>query len=463
MSPSCSSPTNSLHETFTKLNKRTFEKSYLPSTQVFSSTSSNELPIEVFEKIFNNFNSKGKEYILTLHSCLLVSKDWSLSIMKLLYSNPFYYFKEIKDINKIIDTLLLCLNKSELDMLFEHGIINSNYKNNNNNTITPYYNYPKYLKNLYYRGFLSIIHSWIITRNINSNSDNYNILSTTTTSTQFEIIVRVLLNLFFRESKQLEKLHICSTNLVWDKKELSCMYLLMSNSLGITSSGGLKSGLCTNLDSIYLTVDCPMNNFLPLLSKQCRNLTNLGVMMDLHRKSCYTHSPPPTDISDIKNICTLISSQRNLQSFQIMFSSNTSLLISALYTQRETLRSLDFYWVDFRDCTSLIELTHFKQLEVVKFRNCFNLKKEICEPLLNNDWENLCHVVVINTECFTLREWARKINIKMCNNGYNSDESDNGKKSRSNSLDKNISSKILNNGNLPIISKQFKRNFQIEE
>jgi hypothetical protein len=187
-------------------------------------------------------------------------------------------------------------------------------------------------------------------------------------------------------------------------------------------------------------------------------------MMDLHRKSCYTHSPPPTDISDIKNICTLISSQRNLEHFQTMFFSNTSLLISALYTQRETLRSLDFYWVDFNDCTSLVDLTHFKQLEVVKFRNCFNLKREICEPLLNNVWETLCYVVVINTDCFTLREWARKINIKMCNSGYNSDESDNGKKSRSNSLDKNITSKFLNNNSkLTIITKEFKRNFQIEE
>ncbi|GET02033.1 hypothetical protein GLOIN_2v1779349 [Rhizophagus clarus] len=435
MPPSCSSsPTKTFNDTFiTKLNKRTFDNKTNIS---YTDTSlSNELPIEVFEKIFNNINSKGKEYILTLHSCLFVSKDWSLSTMKLLYSNPFYYFKELKDINKIIDTLLLCLNKSELEMLFEHGIINSNFKNiNNNNNTTTYYNYPKYLKSLYYRGFLSIIHSWIKTRNLDSNSDNY---YNDSTSTQFEMVVRVLLNLIFRESKQLEKLHIGSTNLIWDKKELSY--------------------------SIYLTVDCPMNNFLPLLSKQCRNLTKICVMMDLHRKSCYTHSPPPADISDIKNICTLISSQRNLQHFQTMFFSNTSLLISALSTQHESLRSLDFYWVDFKDCTSLIELAHFNQLEVVKFRNCFNLKREICEPLLNNDWENLCYVDVINTDCFTLREWARKINIKMCNSGYNSDESDNGKKSRSNSLDKNISTKILNNNNLTIITKEFKRNFQIEE
>lgn len=273
MPPSCSSPKKTFNDTFTttKLNKRTFDNK--TNISYTDTSSSNELPIEVFEKIFNNLNSKGKEYILTLHSCLLVSKDWSLSTMKLLYSNPFYYFKELKDINKIIDTLLLCLNKSELEMLFDHGIINSNYKKNNNNTT--YYNYPKYLKSLYYRGFLSIIHSWIIARNLDSNSDNYynDIITSTTTSTQFEMVVRVLLNLIFRERKQLEKLHIGSTNLIWDKKELSCMYLLMSNSLGI-SSGGLKNGLCSNLDSIYLTVDCPMNNFLPLLSKQCRNLVS---------------------------------------------------------------------------------------------------------------------------------------------------------------------------------------------
>ena len=157
-------------------------------------------------------------------------------------------------------------------------------------------------------------------------------------------------------------------------------------------------------------------------------------MMDLHRKSCYMHSQPPEDTSDIQNICTLISSQRNLQDFQTMFFSHTSLLISALYTQRESLCTLDFYWVNFKDCSSLIELTHFKQLEVVKFRNCFNLKREICEPLLNHVWENLCYVAVIKTDCFTLREWARKINIKMCSNGYISDESDNGRKSRSNSF-----------------------------
>jgi hypothetical protein len=279
MPPSCSTP---LNETFTKLNKRTFDINFNENYSSYTSNN-NELPIEVFEKIFSNINSKGKEYILTLHSCLLVNKDWSLSTMKILYSNPFYYFKELKDINKIIDTLLLCLNKSELDILIENGIIDPNYNYNNyynynNNNNTPYYNYPKYLKNFHYRGFLSIIHSWITSRKNNSNSDIYNIFNyitstTSNTSTQFEILVRVLLNLIFRENKQLETLHIDSTNLIWDKKELSCMYLLMCNNLGI-SSGDLKNGLCTNLDSIYLTVDCPMNNFLPLLSKQCRNLVS---------------------------------------------------------------------------------------------------------------------------------------------------------------------------------------------
>ena len=188
-------------------------------------------------------------------------------------------------------------------------------------------------------------------------------------------------------------------------------------------------------------------------------------MMDLHRKSCYKHLSPPTDISDIQNICTLISSQRNLQHFQTMFFSHTSLLISALNTQRESLRSLDFYWVNFEDCTSLTELTHFKQLEVVKFRNCFNLKREICEPLLYHEWENLCYAVVLNTDCFTLREWARKINMKKSGSGYNSDESENGKKSRSNSLDKNVSN-VLKNGKFSILTNEFKRNlrnFQIEE
>src|SRR3954454_16130400 len=168
--------------------------------------------------------------------------------------------------------------------------------------------------------------------------------------------------------------------------------------------------------------------------------------MDLHRKSCYNHSSPPMDTSDIQNICTLISSQRNLQHFQTMFFSYTSLLISALNTQQESLTSLDFYWVNFEDCTSLTELTHFKQLEVVKFRNCFNLKREICEPLLYHEWENLCYAVVINTDCFTLREWARKINMKRSGSSdYNNDECENGKKSRSNSLDKN-NNNVLKNG-----------------
>ena len=187
-------------------------------------------------------------------------------------------------------------------------------------------------------------------------------------------------------------------------------------------------------------------------------------MMDLHRRSCYNHSPIPTDTSDIQNICTLISSQRNLQHFQTMFFSHTSLLISALNTQQKSLRSLDFYWVNFKDCVPLVELTNFKQLEVVQFRNCFNLKREICEPLLYNEWENLRYVVVTNTDCFTLREWARKVNTRRPNSsGYNSDESENGKKSRSSSLDKNTSYVLKKNDKFSVFTKEFKRNFQIEE
>ncbi|CAI2189346.1 12849_t:CDS:2, partial [Funneliformis geosporum] len=396
------------------------------STPIKSSTSSissNELSMELFERIFDNFD-------------------------------------KLKNINKIIDTLLLCLNQPELEMLFEYGIINSSKGGNGG-----YYEYPKYFKNLYYRGFLSIINSWITTKsNAATSNGRYSemfsdsfITHTTTASSQFEAIVRVLLSMISRTSKRLEKLHVGSTNLIWDKKELSCMYLLMSHSLGVSSSGFLN-GLCSNLNNIYLTVDCPMSNFLPLLSKQCKNLTNLGVMMDLHRKSCFMHSPPPTDNSDVKNICTLISSQRNLQHFQTMFFSSTSLLISALYTQHKSLRSLDFYWVNFEDCTPLVELTEFKQLEILKFRNCFNIKREICEPLLDNEWEKLSCVTVVNTDCFILREWARKISIKMSNsNNLNRNDNNIVKKS---SVVK--SRNIIKRNKITILTNNFKRDFKIE-
>ena len=179
--------------------------------------------------------------------------------------------------------------------------------------------------------------------------------------------------------------------------------------------------------------------------------------MDLHRKSCYMHSTPPTNTSDVQNICTLISSQRNLQHFQTMFFSNTSSLISALYTQHKSLRSLDFYWVNFEDCTPLIELTQFKQLEVLKFRNCFNIKSEICEPLLNHEWVKLCCVIVTNTDCFILREWARKINIKMSNGNLVKNENIVKKRNIVNN------SNIIKNNKISIITKEFKNNFQIEE
>ncbi|CAG8701943.1 14914_t:CDS:2, partial [Funneliformis caledonium] len=432
-----------------------------PITPSTTSTSFNELSMEIFERIFDNFDNKGKEYISTLHSCLLVNKNWSLYIIKLLYSNPFYYCKELKNIDKIIDTLLLCLNQPELEMLVGYGIINSS-----KGGISAYYDYPKYLKNLYYRGFLSIINSWLTTKsNAAISNDQYSEMSsdsymtyTSTASSQFEAIVRVLLNMISRKSERLEKLHVGSTNLIWDKKELSCMYLLMSHSLGVSSSGFLN-GLCSNLNNIYLTVDCPMSNFLPLLSKQSKNLTNLGVMMDLHRKSCFNHSPPPTDNSDVKNICTLISSQRNLQHFQTMFFSSTSLLISALYTQHKSLRSLDFYWVNFEDCTPLVELTEFKQLEILKFRNCFNIKREICEPLLDNEWEKLCCVTVVNTDCFILREWSRKISIKMSNRNSSLNRNNNNIVKKSNIVKSNH---IIKRNKFTILTNNFKRDFKIE-
>ncbi|EXX64006.1 uncharacterized protein OCT59_000418 [Rhizophagus irregularis] len=301
-----------------------------------------ELTNEIIQYLRNDYG--------TLHSCILVNRLWCRLAIPILWEDPFsmkhpknYYFIEI---------YLHNINDDDKTKLNEYGIDSDFFP------LNTLFNYPNFIKSLNTRKILVSAEKWVGTiRNLlNRKQPNNNNFKQQETNYVFPLhpfdlnlsrkIYKLLFKIFINNEANLNALeYVLNEFYDYDTVEL-----ILQNPNFISKINNLK---LMKINS-YL-------NFLSFVSNTCNSITTLH--FDFIRRNIMDKTLINNNLSEI------IKSQQNLQKIlfeQIEFSLNYTLLSLKHSNCSNTLRSLLFFEVDFKNTNSIILYEVFELLNVLE-------------------------------------------------------------------------------------------------
>ncbi|CAG8678719.1 6462_t:CDS:2, partial [Dentiscutata heterogama] len=150
----------------------------------------------------------------------------------------------------------------------------------------------------------------------------------------------------------------------------------------------------------FITINFPMNKIFLTLSSFCKSLEYIDIT---------TIQQFNLQETDSSGIASLIISQTSLRtlvlrgSFQFL-----DQILCALPSQSDSLKDLTFSFVDFSASTPLHGIAACKNLRELRFWECYNISDEICEPLVNCEFEKLRIIDLEETHSKILMEWKEK-------------------------------------------------------
>jgi Lon protease-like protein len=106
------------------------------------------------------------------------------------------------------------------------------------------------------------------------------------------------------------------------------------------------------------------------------------------------------------DVAKFITEQEALQSFQSIYLTSTQDVIDALKAQAHSLKYVDFICTNFQGCDSLDGLAACNNLEMLRFKKCYNITEDIVSPLFEASFPKLINLSVIETDCDVLQIWA---------------------------------------------------------
>ncbi|CAI2178774.1 19407_t:CDS:1 [Funneliformis geosporum] len=296
------------------------------------------IPVEIFRQVFEHF-LKDKH---SLFSCILVNKTWCEIVVSILWSEPFQIIKEPSA--TLITTYLSCLDVNEREILIKSGIDLSNLLKRK-----PSFEYASFLRHLKYVDFYESSSAWLP----DSNKD----------STKIFTITRELCKLFIKCSKILS-LNINLELLPHPPDNADYMLIPCFPNAEISLLQLQEFNCCGTFDK---------KEIFMALSQRCRNLISLSI--DYYLDDIIKTSAPT-------KLAQLIKSQRSLQKFKIQtYYRSLSKIIPALESQQKTLREIEFRGINFEDGVTFAPLVACKNLEVLIFMKCDNVKNEATKPL----------------------------------------------------------------------------------
>lgn len=294
------------------------------------------LPNEYFEGIFKYlFNDKG-----TLYSCLLVSRTFSYSAVKILWSQPFTLLNEAPS-SQLVQTLIDCLddeNKKDLitKCRLSLDICSKKYRQ-------PLFDYLSFVRELNYLYFFESTNSWLqkILSDRRRYQANSHIINHDANAITFYLITAIMLR-----GRQIR-------SLIWfNNDNLSCRTPLIR----------FPREVLSKVQHIYCGGIHISNSALLQLTTICNNIIDIEI----------SHYNKP----DSSHFAALIKSQKNLRHVSFnSISGGTWRLIEALHSQASTLRSLKFVNTNFAGVYSkgLAVCSNLKSLE---FFDCQGISVE---------------------------------------------------------------------------------------
>ncbi|CAG8500765.1 6046_t:CDS:1 [Cetraspora pellucida] len=308
----------------------------------------NFLPHLCLEKIFLNLEQDSK----TLHSCILVNKQWSVSSVPILWKDPFRlckYLRKPKKLVPLLNTYLSFLPSSTQKRLGITSIIGR----------PTFFNYPVYLRRI------SVV---LIHGSVEYWADS--IFGPDSTSLEtITYICKVLCEYFLCNSSRIEYLDLDHAN--WFN-----IFKL--------------KGATTSLSSIKSVVIDDQRNFpdqIENLSSVMQNARSLSLSLR------YRKNDPVC-----KNIMNLLQTQKSLKEISLFshvsdFFQNIWDSLASSKLLHKSLTSIEFHEATF-DNSSLLQLSKFYNLHHLKLYRCRNFTGNIQEVDKLSVFKNLSQLII---------------------------------------------------------------------
>ncbi|CAG8727687.1 648_t:CDS:2 [Cetraspora pellucida] len=385
------------------------------------------IPNEILSEIFSNLNFETENYFIPsqkdLFSCLLVNQQWCVNAIKVLWAEPMPVDKDrdmLRIYAKVIRMYLLSIDGQDKQQLIDYGhrFANSNSKNsrrfqkslqilygskdyptsqsahvlndlptsqksllssytNTQSSHTLLFDYPSFLRYLDLdRLLLGIVH----------------LINPRAKSRQFGdiLIFQAILKMLAKRCKNLLSL-VIDNQMEDSLTRFDDMFIMLNPEV---------LPLIYPIKETFITINFPINKIFLTLSCFCKHLEYIEIT---------TIQQFNLQETDNSGIASLIVSQISLRtlvlrgSFQFL-----DQILYALPSQSASLKDLTFSCADFSECAPLHSIAACKNLRELRFWECYNLSDEICEPLVNCEFEKLRVIDLEETHSKILMEWKNK-------------------------------------------------------
>ncbi|CAG8480010.1 4167_t:CDS:1 [Dentiscutata heterogama] len=329
------------------------------------------LPHLCLENIFLNLAQDSK----TLHSCILVNKQWSVSSAPILWRDPFRLCKDLRKPNKLVpllNTYLSFLPSTTQKLLDIKSIIGRPMT----------FNYPVYLRSINVVLIHGSVEYWT---DFMFGADSASLQKITP-------ICRVLCEYFLCNSSRIDYL---------DLEYASWFDIFKLN------------GATTSLSSIKSVVIDDQRNFPDQFKKLSSVMQNTRY---LRLSLLYRKNDPAC-----KNIINLLQTQKYLKKISLFshvsdFFQNIWDTLASSQLLHKSLTSIEFHEATF-DNSALLQVSRFYNLRHLKLYRCRNFTGEIQE--INNSlvFQNLSQLIIckigVNPRIlkFLLEKSNRSLNV----------------------------------------------------
>ncbi|GBC05805.1 hypothetical protein RclHR1_06430006 [Rhizophagus clarus] len=315
------------------------------------------LPTDCLLEIFKYFRDDLK----TLHSCLLVDKNWCISTVRLIWKQPFLNKKS----PIIIDVYLSCLTLHERKNLIKNGV------NLSNITKPASFHYANFLRHIDMKNFYAAVDART------ARMKESKIIENRTTN----LICRALCRLFMTKCENLQTLRL-NWNYVGEWKGYPILPYHRNASTFLYELSELTIHKINTRD-IFLDME-----------KHSKNLIKLEIM-----DYCFDNLPEHRH----ESIYTLIKNQNNLQHCKL-FAYGTCPVIpmKALDFQTKSLTHFELIYAKFisdESYNAFISLSNCRNLKTLIIEYCYFENQDFLQPLINTHFPHLHKIRFGSLQC----------------------------------------------------------------
>ncbi|CAG8678494.1 28310_t:CDS:2 [Gigaspora margarita] len=320
-------------------------------------------PSEVLQEIFHYFDDNSYD----LHSCVLVNRIWSANAVQLLWNKPFHLLlnKKFNSSHHLISTYLSCLDLEDIYNLDLNLIPHQNFLSLKNFT-SPTFNYPSFLKHFAYLSMIVSVQEWCVINNLYVGDG----------SPIMQKIILALFRLFAKHSSGLKSFSFVMDMDIEINHGLSYYDDKLQHKILILREQIIRQWL-SQIKDFEFAGDFATDKDFPVLIQICRHLIKMEVRLpDFGYNDDDEHYDSSAELT-----ARFIESQTELEHFILRDCHYPQALGTALISQQNTLRYIQFCDIVFDKWCPLDWLPKCFNLEILEFCDSESLSSKVLSPL----------------------------------------------------------------------------------